>query len=175
MNELKKIIISLTVLLLFSFTGYSQENNIQLGSGLNQQRTSLAGFFDYSDPSGLNIKVNIWGFVKYPGKYIIPAGSTINDLLSYAGGPTDEARLDELRLVRTNDNNLQTVMRVNYDDVMFNTDATRIGTSLQLKAGDVLLVSGKPRLYFTNYFSLTLSVVSVLISLSILILNITRH
>lgn len=63
MNRL--FIVLLFAGLLFS-TSYSQDD-VQIGSNLNNYRQTQGGLFDYSDPSGINIKVQLWGYVKYPG------------------------------------------------------------------------------------------------------------
>jgi protein involved in polysaccharide export with SLBB domain len=128
------------------------------------------GFYDCSDPSSVNIKVSVWGFVRFPGKYIIPVYSKINDLLSYAGGPTDEARLEEMRIVRTDSSSSkQIIYNLNFKDFLMNPEITMDSSVQSLKAGDVLLVSGSPRFYLSEYISTILTIVSVLISLIILI------
>jgi len=101
--------------------------------------------------------------------FIIPSYSSIQDLLSYAGGPTDEARLEELRIIRTNSDSSKTIISVNYKDFLMDPEVTTVNTSQVLKAGDVLLVSGSPRFYLRDYISTILSVVSVLISVIILV------
>ena len=55
----------------FTITTLAQNENLQLGSSLNN-KVNQGGLYDYSDPSAVNIKVSVWGFVRYPGKYIIP-------------------------------------------------------------------------------------------------------
>ena len=163
------------LLLMFSLPLFAQNSDVQIGSSLNQLRTPTAGaFFDYSDPSAVNIKVAVWGFVRYPGKYIIPAYSTVNDLLSYAGGPTDEARLQEMRIIRTNADSSQSIVPLNYKDILFNLNIKNNPESPILHAGDVLMVSGEPRLYFKDYLSIGLSVVSTLISIATLVVLIVR-
>jgi hypothetical protein len=148
----------------------AQINDIQMGSGLNKIGLTQGGFFDCSDPSSVNIKVSVWGFVRFPGKYVIPVYSKINDLISYAGGPTDEARLEEMRIIRTDSSNAkQFIYNLNYKDFLMDPNIT-VDSSLQsLKAGDILLVSGSPRFYLQEYISIALSVISVLISFIILI------
>lgn len=153
---------------------YGQDSDIQIGSGLNQFRQSQGAFYDYSDPETINIKVSVWGFVRFPGKYIIPMTSTVNDLLSFAGGPTDDAHLDELKLIRTAADSSQVAFDLGYKDIMWDNVTGIIGNNPQISAGDILLVPGEQRLYFKDYLSITLSVVSTLISLAILILNIAK-
>jgi protein involved in polysaccharide export with SLBB domain len=141
-----------------------------MGSGLNKIGFTQGGFFDCSDPSSVNIKVSVWGFVRYPGKYIIPVYSKVNDLISYAGGPTDEARLEEMRIVRTDTaNSKQIIYNLNFKDFLMDANVTIDSSFQSLKAGDVLLVSGSPRFYLRDYIGTILSIVSVLISVIILI------
>ena len=72
--------------MLLSITLFAQDD-LQVGKSIGQFYQNQGAFFDYSDPESVNIKVSVWGFVKYPGKYIIPHYSNAYDLLSYAGGP----------------------------------------------------------------------------------------
>jgi hypothetical protein len=160
--------------LLISFFVYGQDGDIQIGSSQYQLRQSQGAFFDYSDPESINIRVAIWGFVRFPGKYAIPISSTLNDLLSFAGGPTDDAHLDKLKLVRIAEDSSQSVIDLGYEDVMWEKDVKKLSSNISLTAGDILIVPGEQRLYFRDYLSITLSVVSTLISLSILILNIAK-
>lgn len=162
------------LLVVFSVFSYGQDGDIQIGSSLNQFRQSQGAFYDYSDPETINIKVAVWGFVRFPGKYIIPMNSTVNDLLSFAGGPTDDAHLDQLKLIRTGEDSVHAVMDLQYKDIMWDDEVSRLGNNPSVSAGDILVVPGEQRLYFKDYLSLTLSVVSTLISLAILILNISK-
>lgn len=166
---MKKVFV-LLFLIAFPVIISAQNNDIQMGSGLNKIGFTQGGFFDCSDPSSVNIKVSVWGFVRYPGKYIIPSYSKINDLISYAGGPTDEARLEEMRIVRTDTNNSkQMIYNLNYKDFLMDPEITIDNSVQSLKAGDVLLVSGSPRFYLRDYIGIVLSIVSVLISFIILV------
>ncbi|MDR3668320.1 MAG: SLBB domain-containing protein [Ignavibacteriaceae bacterium] len=166
---MKKIFLIIT-LTVFPVIAFAQNNDVQMGSGLNRIGLTQGGFFDCSDPSAVNIKVSVWGFVRFPGKYIIPVYSNVNDLISYAGGPTDEARLEEMRIVRTDSaTSKQKIFNLSYNDFLMDPDI-KVDSSLQsLKAGDVLLVSGSPRFYLRDYIGTILSIVSVLISVIILV------
>ena len=55
--------------------------------GNNEINSQQGGYYNYGDKDRVNIEVNIWGYVKFPGKYLIPKGSTVMDLISYSGGP----------------------------------------------------------------------------------------
>ncbi len=147
---------------------------MQVGSNTNQLRQNQGALYDYSDPSSINIKVSVWGFVKYPGKYIIPVGSSVYDLLSYAGGPTEDAHLDDLRIFNTDEDSSQSMVKFNYNDLLWDENLKEFKSAPDLNAGDILLVPGSQRLYFKDYLQIGLSVFSALVSLSILILNIAK-
>lgn len=150
-----------------------QNTDFQIGGNTPLHQVQGA-FFDYSDPESVNIRVAVWGFVKYPGRYVIPGYSTINDLLSFAGGPTDDAHLEDLRIYRTEGDTLQELHKFNYNALLWDDHIESVSTTPQLNPGDILMVPGTPRLYFKDWLQITLALVSTLISLSILILNITE-
>jgi len=152
---------------------FSQEDS-QIGSNINQLRQSPGAFYDYSDPEAVNIKVSIWGFVKYPGRYVVPYYTNVNDLLSFSGGPTQDSNMDEMKIIRTTVDSSQIVIEVNYKDIFWMENIKEVNKSPKILAGDVLIVPGEPRLFFRDYLSIGLSIFSVLISLSILILNIVK-
>jgi polysaccharide biosynthesis/export protein len=160
--------------LLFEGSLFAQNEDLQVGSAFNQYRQSQGAYFDYSDPEAVNIKVSVWGFVKFPGRYVIPGYSTVNDLLSFAGGPSDDAHLDDLRIYRIEPDSTQKLYKFSYNDLLWDDNLRSVSTAPSLNPGDILLVPGEPRLYFKDWFQISLSVISTLISLSILILNIVN-
>ncbi|PJA97405.1 MAG: hypothetical protein CO129_01470 [Ignavibacteriales bacterium CG_4_9_14_3_um_filter_34_10] len=172
---MKNFFLFLFMILIYS-TVSAQVKDYELGSPANTIRNYNGGYFDYSDPTTVNIKVSVWGFVKYPGRYTVPINSTAADLLSFAGGPTDDAHLDDLRLYKLGPDSSQSIVKFDYNDLLWEeTLRTTKVVVPNLTAGDILVVPGSPRLYFKDWFSITLSVVSTLISLSILVLNIIRY
>ncbi len=48
----------------------------------------------------LLIKVNVWGFVQNPGQYMVPNGTDLISLISFAGGPREQAKLNKVKLIR---------------------------------------------------------------------------
>ena len=159
-----------------SLSVFAQNKDYELGADIMGLRNNMqGGYFNYSDPEAINIGVSVWGWVKYPGKYKVPSYTTASDLLSYAGGPTDAADLTELRIYRVNADSSQSIIKFSYNDLLYESKLeTRYRKIPKLEAGDILVVPGEPRLYFKDHFSIWMSVFSVLISLSILILNIVR-
>jgi len=99
----------------------AQIRDYELGSeALNGARGNYyGGFYDYSDPEAVNIKLSVWGFVKYPGRYIIPDYTSVIDLMSYVGGPLDDSNLDDLRIYRIDENNKEQMIPINFNDLMW--------------------------------------------------------
>lgn len=159
-------------IVILSITVNAQE--VRIGSDLNAQRQTQGAYFDYSDPQSLNITVSVWGNVKFPGYYVIPSYFNAKDLLSLSGGPTDAAHLEDLRIYRSKNNETQELIKFDYNDLMWNEEINSIVQAPNLEPGDIFVIPGSPRFYFKDYFSITLSIISTLISLTILILNITR-
>jgi len=44
------------------------------------------------------IKTNVWGAVQFPGVHYIPIGTRFLDAISFAGGPLDSAKTEEIML-----------------------------------------------------------------------------
>ena len=131
---MKKFVV-LVFVFLFSGLIFAQTQDVQIGSGVNEQlRQNQGALYDYSDPQSVNIKVAIWGFVKYPGRYIIPANTKVSDLLSFAGGPVPDARVNDFRLVRTNPDSSQSVIKLDFNDFLYNSDASRVNNNINFKS-----------------------------------------
>ena len=61
---------------------------------------SAASYYYIAKPGELTMQVNIWGFVKNPGRYEVPTSTDLIQLISFAGGPVQYAKLDEVQLTR---------------------------------------------------------------------------
>lgn len=83
----------------------------------------------------LLISVNLWGHVLKPGIYSVPSSFGIIDLLSSAGGPLKTARLNDVRIVRKN----QEVITVNIEQFIKTGNQDLL---VSLQPGDVIIVSG---------------------------------
>lgn len=170
--------ISLSLLVLFSLLFYnsfvSAQDKYQIGSDLKNLRQTQGGYFDYSDPSGINIKVQLWGYVKYPGYYIVPINSTISELFSYAGGPLVDAKLDDVRILKTLEDSTIIMNKLNYNDLMWEETLSRPIDFPRLNAGDIVVVPGEPRYFIRQDISFFLSILTAVISSAALIISITR-
>jgi polysaccharide export outer membrane protein len=48
----------------------------------------------------LLIKVNIWGFVRKPGQYLVPKNTDLISLVAFAGGPLEQAKIKKVKIIR---------------------------------------------------------------------------
>jgi polysaccharide biosynthesis/export protein len=153
---------------------FAQED-IQIGKSLKGYMRENGALYDYSNPDGINIKVMVWGYVQFPGQYIIPVASSVNELLSLAGGPTQDANIDDLKLFSINPDSSQTIVKINYSDLLWNNNDLPISLKIpRIHAGDILLVPGAPKWFLKDYLSLVLSIVSTVASIATLLVYIYK-
>jgi protein involved in polysaccharide export with SLBB domain len=86
-------------LILASIT-YVRSQALQGGFAQAPASASAASYYYIAKPGELTVQVNIWGFVKNPGRYEVPSSTDLIQLISYAGGPVQYAKLDEVKLTR---------------------------------------------------------------------------
>lgn len=94
----------------------------------------------------LLITVNLWGHVRKPGIYSIPSSFGLVDLLSSAGGPLSTARLNDVRIIRKN----QEVITVNLEEFIKTGNKDLL---ISLQPGDIIIVSGSISSIFRSVVS----------------------
>ncbi len=86
------------LLLVFASASFAQNPNSDLSSAT---ANAQAGSYYYvARPNEMTMQVNIWGFVHNPGRYEVATTIDLLQLLSYAGGPTNDADVEDVRLTR---------------------------------------------------------------------------
>lgn len=130
-----------------------------LGTGF-----SNATAFVFGSSEGVNIEVSLWGYVSKPGLYKIPHTTDLVSLISLAGGPRENARLDDVRIIRlvnnTDTNNTEErIIRVNLEEFIEKGDRSIIPI---LKPGDVVVMTGSAYTVFVNFMSVVRDVALVL-------------
>lgn len=97
-----------------------------------------AAQFYLGERNAIHITVNVWGQVRLPGQYHIPSGTDLLTLVSAAGGPTENSRLDNVRIVRRY-NQREEIIEVDVRRYIKTGDVSLIP---ELNPGDTILVSG---------------------------------
>ena len=165
---------ALALFFLLSSSLFSQ-NDVRLGTQYTGIYQRQGGLYDYSDPESINMRVSVWGFVKYPGRYLVPIYTSVSDLLSYAGGPNDNSELEDLRLYRVMEDSSQHLFSFNFNDLLWADKLEEKNRKIpNLQGGDLLVVPGEPRLYFQNWFRVGLSIFTAMISLALLIIRLNK-
>jgi hypothetical protein len=67
---------------------------------LTNTQNSIGAYYNFGSETGLNITVSLWGYVRNPGRYVIPSNSNLIEFLSFGGGPTEGADLTEVKVIR---------------------------------------------------------------------------
>jgi hypothetical protein len=92
--------------------------------GLSQMPTMVgaASFYKLTKPGEYSITVNVWGYVKVPGRYEVPSDCDIIQLISFAGGPANHADLENIKLYRirpdSGSTTKQDLTMVNLEDIL---------------------------------------------------------
>jgi protein involved in polysaccharide export with SLBB domain len=158
-----------------SYTFIYSQDDIQIGNpsgNLNSRYNG--GLYDFSDPNKVNIKVQLWGYVRFPGYYILPAGISVNELISFAGGPTEDAILEDIRVTKIKPGAKTIMFKYNYNDLMWSDNLDTQINYVPIEAGDIVVIPGEPRYFGRENFQFFFSIFSTLATLAILIYSITK-
>ncbi len=152
-----------TVLFFITFCNavlFAQNKTIQLPANLFQN-VSAGGVHDFSDPTSINIKVDVWGDIPQPGKYVIPYYTTINDLLSFAGGPEPTTDWSGIKLFRMNPDSSYYAVKLHYEDYI-NKNIKDIPKEISLESGDILVIpSSGPVMTWRDYIYLLTPIITI--------------
>ena len=99
----------------------------------------------------LLIKVNVLGFVRKPGQYLVPTDTDLISLLSFVGGPLEDANTKHVKLVRS-DKNSGKVIDINVKKYLQTADDKIIPDILP---GDTIVVSASKWYYVNKFFEFT--------------------
>ena len=135
MKRVKKLIsLSLIIYLAFfqglTLTWAQEEKNKE-----TPRNTGLNYYLAPGTDNQLLIRVNIWGEVLKPGIVEVPDNTDLLSLISMAGGPTENAKLSKVKIVRNFSQN-KTII-VNVKDCIRNGKAAKIPL---IKPGDTVIV-----------------------------------
>jgi hypothetical protein len=97
----------------------------------------------------LEIEVHVWGEVHAPGVYRVPDGSTVLDVISKAGGPTEFAALGRVRISHTLGQKPRT-LKINLDGYL---NKEKTDSLLVMRPGDAVLVPRNARFFWKDAVS----------------------
>jgi len=97
----------------------------------------------------LLIEVHVWGEVNNPGMYRVPDGSTVLELISRAGGPTQYAALSRVRL-SSKAGDKRSNQKINIDKYLNSTKDVDIPS---LKPGDTVMIPRNARFFWKDAIS----------------------
>ena len=117
---------------------------------------SAAQYF-LGDQDQVLMAVNVWGVVNKPGQYMVPLETDLVSLLSYAGGPQEDARIKGIKLVRSVSDSSK-VFEIDVNNFVNHGD---LKENPVLRPGDTIVVSGTTFHLFSKIFDLTWRVATI--------------
>jgi hypothetical protein len=97
----------------------------------------------------LLIPINVWGFVQKPGQYMVPDNTDLVALLSFAGGPAENARLSHIRIIRNDPKTGNVVYKIDVKRFIETADDRLIPN---LRPGDTIIVDGTTFHWVNRFF-----------------------
>ncbi len=171
---MKYFVVLVFLAMLVNMTFSQDDDDLILG---NSQKNKSGAFFDLSDPTGVNIEVSLWGYSKFPGRYLVPINTTFLDLMSFSGGPTDESNLEDIRILRNAGDSLKKVqvIRMNYNDLLWGDNlSSKQKMNPVLQSGDIVLIKKEKRYTFREDLSLYIPIFTTLFSIATFIITLNR-
>jgi hypothetical protein len=150
---LKQLIVTILILAMIPTPGHAQLDTLIFGENAKRLGTN---YYNYGDLNKENIEVYVWGGVKNPGVYLIPAGTDLIRLLTLTGGAPDERMYETFKLIRPKTKSgtmsADSAFVFNFDDFF---DKSKEGSYKKsnplLQAGDMLIFPIKPGLGFWEW------------------------
>jgi len=177
---MKKIIVLFclfTCAVLCSSNAYTQDDKERIG--LEEILKQGVNYYNYADKDKVNIEVIVWGGIKNPGKYLIPAGTTVIDLITLAGGPVSEETIEYVKLIRVKDDSLNSqkdkVINLNYTG-FFEKEKKSYYKYVNpvVEAGDMIVIPIEEEMTFWDYFQVVYGYTMPLLAVILSMLNLMK-
>lgn len=124
----------------------------------NVSKSSGSVYYSPSVKGKILIPVNIWGEVKRSGLHFVPLETSLVEGLSFAGGPTNNGKLDTVKLSRRDGQNINSEI---YDLSQGGNDKANLRL---LKPGDTIFIEkstfSEDRAYYTSLFGVIATILS---------------
>jgi hypothetical protein len=142
------------------------------GVSLYQPAFAVPANYSIAKPGELTMQVNIWGLVNHPGRYEVSITTDLIQLVSYAGGPVVDARLDAVKVTRF----LKTDNGISKSEIIVNLeDLYRINdSSIILQPGDTIFIDRTGWSSFRDVLSVVTTVAVVAATVTTVYYN-THH
>jgi hypothetical protein len=88
-----KTFITSVLLTLFFIVPFTQQADAQTTDSMLFRLSE--GFVRIAEPGQIADTLSVWGDVNAPGRYIIPRGTTVGELISYARGPVGQRNIGQ--------------------------------------------------------------------------------
>jgi protein involved in polysaccharide export with SLBB domain len=109
-------------------------------------------------------RINIWGYINEPGRYDVPLSTNIIQLLTYAGGPRDNATLDNIKIYRVNQMGSRILIKLDIENPERNTAG-----QLDLCDEDTVQIDYSSVVTWKEIFSIISGPLALLASLALII------
>lgn len=172
-RKLSKLFLFLFALLVIIANGFGQNpGNTSDASTISEIPNTASHYVLPGSEETLLMKVDLWGEVGRPGVYTIPINTSIISLISSAGGPTDYAKLREVKIVRAYpENGEPEIITVSIEQFMNTADATELPS---LEPGDVIYIPENFRKYFSTSMGMIGSIAGIASTIVLLFWRIGR-
>ncbi len=174
-STLLSFLVLLSICIFCQKSAFSQDTTLVFGNKVMKQKIN---YYDFSDPLKVNMEVTAWGGFKNPGKYLVPEGTTVIDLLSFAGMPMNSSLLEDVKLIRAKDITSKyesaSVMKFNYRK-FFEKEATSYTiVNPTVKPWNILIIPMEIDQTFWDYFKESLFIIEPIASLVSLIVTVNN-
>ena len=178
---MKKIIVFFSLLMfvvLFAGNVYTQDDKERIG--LEEILKQGVNYYNYADKDKVNIEVIVWGGIKNPGKYLIPVGTTVIDLITLAGGPVSEETIEYVKLIKVKNDSLNSqtdkVINLNYTG-FFEKEKKSYYKYVNpvVEAGDMIVIPIEEEMTFWDYFTIVYLYTMPLLAVILSMLNLMKN
>jgi protein involved in polysaccharide export with SLBB domain len=159
---------------------FAQNDREKIGED-ELKRGNVTSYFNFSDKNKVNIEVNLWGYIKNPGVYLVPNGTKVLDLIAYGGGLQTTNEIDKIRLFRQKNDTLgvskDNVTDLDYRYLVGGSKGSGISSNPVLNPGDILVIlEGEPKRFFSTRENVAfyISIASALASFAVLLITVFR-
>ncbi|HNW58480.1 MAG TPA: hypothetical protein PKI62_02240 [bacterium] len=145
------LLLTLVLLAVLVQAGFGQQT-------LPAEQPRAAQYFLGSQDQVL-MAVNVWGFVYKPGQYMVPYETDLISLLSFAGGPREEARIKSIKLVRPGSGEGKAqVFEIDVKEYLAKGTVSQIPV---LRPGDTVVVSGTSFHFINQFFDFAVRIAAL--------------